>query len=56
MIPEYLPVVEILIGSGIVGMLWQMNRQLGCLAAEIKRFSDIIMDHEDRLRSLEQKD
>ena len=48
-----LPIVEVVVGTGIVSMLWQMNRQLGSLAAEMKRFSTVITDHEDRIRSLE---
>ena len=48
-----IPIIEIVIGSGIVGMLWKMNNQLGSLTAQIKRFSDIISDHEIRLRNLE---
>ena len=50
---SFLPLVEIIIGSGIVAMLWQMNKQIGSLAAEMSRFSDVITDHEDRIRSLE---
>ena len=50
-----LPVVEIIIGTGIVSMLWQMNKQIGALAAEMKRFSTVITDHEDRIRSLEKE-
>ena len=50
-----LPVVEIIIGTGIVSMLWQMNKQIGALAAEMKRFSTGITDHEDRIRSLEKE-
>ena len=52
---EVIPIVEILVGSGIVGMLWQMNRKLGELANEMKRFSELIIDHEERLRKLEGK-
>ncbi len=50
-----LPIVEIVIGTGIVSMLWQMNKQIGALAAEMKRFSTVITDHEDRIRSLEKE-
>jgi hypothetical protein len=32
-----------------------MNRKLGELANEMKRFSDLITDHEDRIRDLEGK-
>lgn len=52
---DMLPIIEIIVGTGIVSMLWQMNRQLGSLAAEMKRFSTVITDHEDRIRSLEKE-
>jgi len=52
---DMLPIIEIIVGTGIVTMLWQMNRQLGSLAAEMKRFSTVITDHEDRIRSLEKE-
>jgi hypothetical protein len=55
MINEAFPIIEILIGSGVISMLWQMNRKLGELANEMKRFSDLIVDHEDRIRELEGK-
>jgi hypothetical protein len=49
------PIVEICIGSGIVSMLWQMNKQIGSLTSEIKRFHDSLEDHENRIRDLEGK-
>tara|TARA_Y100000310_G_scaffold308687_1_gene352065 strand:+ start:2682 stop:2915 length:234 start_codon:yes stop_codon:yes gene_type:complete len=53
MINNTFPIIEVLIGSGVISMLWQMNRKLGELANEMKRFSDLITDHEDRIRDLE---
>ena len=50
-----IPILEIIIGSGIVGMLWQMNRQIGSLTTAIESFHEVIKDHEDRLRDLEGK-
>jgi hypothetical protein len=47
------PILEIIIGSGVVAMLWQMNRQIGSLTTAIESFHGIIEDHEDRLRNLE---
>ena len=55
MINNAFPIIEIMIGSGVISMLWQMNRKLGELANEMKRFSDLITDHEDRIRDLEGK-
>ena len=51
---EMFPIVEIIVGSGIITMLWQMNQQLGSLASEMKRFSDVISDHETRIRKIEE--
>jgi len=50
---EAFTIIEVLIGTGIVSMLWQMNRQLGSLATEMKRFSNMISDHETRIRKIE---
>ena len=50
-----IPILEIIIGSGIVGMLWQMNRQIGSLTNAIESFHEVVKDHENRLRELEGK-
>ena len=52
---DVFPLIEIIVGTGIITMLWQMNHQLGSLAAEMRRFSDMISDHEHRIRKIEGK-
>ena len=52
---DVFPLIEIIVGTGIITMLWQMNQQLGSLAAEMRRFSDMISDHEHRIRKIEGK-
>lgn len=42
--------VEWVIGVGIVAMLFQINRQLGCIKTELKHVMEITSDHENRLR------
>jgi hypothetical protein len=46
--------LEIIVGAGIVGMLWKMSHQIGCLTVEMKRTNDLLSDHEERIRKLEQ--
>ncbi len=36
---DVIPVVELLIGSGIIGMLWKMNIQLASLTEQLKTIS-----------------
>ena len=48
-----MPVVEMIIGSGVIAMLWKMNNQLGSLTEQIKNFSSVLTDHETRIRELE---
>lgn len=48
-----MPVVEMIIGSGVIAMLWKMNNQLGSLTEQIKNFSAVLTDHETRIRDLE---
>ena len=50
---DVFPLIEIIVGTGIITMLWQMNQQLGSLAAEMRRFSDMISAHEHRNRKIE---
>ena len=45
--------LEIIVGAGIVGMLWKMSHQIGCLTVEMKRTNDLLSDHEERIRKLE---
>jgi len=47
------PIVEIIVGSGVIAMLWKMNNQLGSLTEQIKNFSSVLTDHETRIRDLE---
>ena len=47
------PSVEIIVGSGVIAMLWKMNNQLGSLTEQIKNFSSVLTDHETRIRDLE---
>ena len=47
------PIVEMIIGSGVIAMLWKMNNQLGSLTEQIKNFSAVLTDHETRIRDLE---
>jgi hypothetical protein len=47
--------LEIIVGAGIVGMLWKMSHQIGCLTVEMKRTFDLLSDHEDRIRTLEKE-
>lgn len=48
-----IPIVEILIGSGIIGMLWKMNIQIAALTEQLKTIFKLTEDHEDRIRELE---
>jgi len=50
-----IPILEIIIGAGVVGMLWQMNRQIGSLTHAIESFHDMLEDHETRLRTIEKE-
>ena len=43
------PIVEMIIGSGVIAMLWKMNNQLGSLTEQIKNFSIVLTDHETKL-------
>ena len=47
--------LQLIIGSGIVTMLWKMSNQLGCLTSEMKRTNDLLSDHEERIRVLEKE-
>ena len=51
-----IPFVEILIGSGIIGMLWKMNIQIAALTEQLKTIFKLTEDHEDRIRELEKGD
>jgi hypothetical protein len=46
-------VLELIVGGGIVAMLWKMSHQLGCLTSEMKRTNNLLSDHELRIRKLE---
>lgn len=48
-----IPIVELLIGSGIIGMLWKMNIQIAALTEQLKTIFKLTEDHEERLRELE---
>lgn len=47
--------LELIVGGGIVAMLWKMSHQIGCLTTEMKRTNDLLSDHEERIRTLENK-
>tara|TARA_R100000687_G_C6388535_1_gene136169 strand:- start:201 stop:374 length:174 start_codon:yes stop_codon:yes gene_type:complete len=53
---QIVPIVEIIIGTGIIGMLWKMNCQIGAIGEQLKAFSKRTDDHEDRIRTLERKE
>jgi len=48
-------ILEVIIGAGIVGMLWRMSSNLGALTSEMKRTNKVLTDHEGRIRTLEKK-
>ena len=48
-----IPIVELLIGSGIIGMLWKMNIQIAALTEQLKTIFKLTEDHEERIRELE---
>ena len=50
---EMIPFIEIVIGAGIIGMLWKMNCQIGAIGEQLKAFSKKTDDHEKRIRELE---
>ncbi len=50
---QMIPVIEIIIGGGIVSMLWKMNCQLAALSEQLKTFAKRTEDHEVRIRDLE---
>jgi|TARA_R100000655_G_scaffold11912_1_gene27889 cell division protein FtsB len=50
---DVIPVVELLIGSGIIGMLWKMNVQLASLTEQLKTIFRRTEDHESRIRKIE---
>ena len=50
---QMFPIIEIIIGGGIVSMLWKMNCQLATLSEQLRTFAKRTEDHEDRLRNLE---
>ena len=50
---DVIPVVELLIGSCIIGMLWKMNVQLASLTEQLKTIFRRTEDHESRIREIE---
>ena len=50
---DVIPIVELLIGSGIIGMLWKMNVQLASLTEQLKTIFRRTEDHEARIRKIE---
>jgi len=52
---DVIPVVELLIGSGIIGMLWKMNVQLASLTEQLKTIFRRTEDHEYRIREIERR-
>lgn len=51
-----IPFVELLIGTGIIGMLWKMNIQIAALTEQLKTIFKLTEDHEERIRELEKGD
>lgn len=45
--------IELILGLGIIGMLWRIQGQLGCIKTEIKHLAHGFSDHEKRIRALE---
>jgi len=48
---EILP--EVIVGLGIMGMLWKIQRELGHITTAIDSIKEIVHDHEDRIRAIE---
>tara|TARA_R110002051_G_scaffold323534_2_gene417514 strand:+ start:659 stop:832 length:174 start_codon:yes stop_codon:yes gene_type:complete len=53
---QVIPIIEIFIGTGIIGMLWKMNCQIGAIGEQLKGFAKRTDDHEDRIRTLEKRE
>lgn len=51
--PNFL--MTLLVGGGIITMLFSINHQLGGIKKEMGHMSDGLKDHEHRIRSLEKR-
>lgn len=47
--------IQIAVGCGIVGVLWKLNYTVGSLVSAMKDVRDDSLDHETRIRLLEQE-
>tara|TARA_R110002020_G_scaffold222604_1_gene431480 strand:- start:1037 stop:1201 length:165 start_codon:yes stop_codon:yes gene_type:complete len=45
--------IELIIGCGIINFLWQIQKELGKINANLINLSNIVEDHEHRLRAIE---
>jgi|TARA_R100001510_G_C7585286_1_gene156836 hypothetical protein len=45
--------VELIIGCGIINFLWQIQKELGKINANLNNLYHIVEDHENRLRKIE---
>ena len=45
--------IELVIGGGIINFLWQIQKELGKINANLTNLHHIVEDHEDRLRAIE---
>lgn len=45
--------INLAIGGGLILMLMQINKQLGCIKAVLSNLVEVKDDHEERIRELE---
>lgn len=51
-IPDF---IQMVMGAGIIGILWRIQRELGGMTSVMKMLSKGQDDHEGRIRKLESK-
>lgn len=49
-------ILQLGIGGGIIGSLWKLNSQVATLITKVDYYEKVSEDHENRLRSLEDKE
>ena len=49
----HLAFVELIIGCGIINFLWQIQKELGKINANLNNLYHIVEDHENVLRKIE---
>lgn len=50
-----LDVLSLVVGVGMLAMLFRLGQQLGSLSARLATVAERVGDHEDRLRGLEHR-